>query len=73
MPRPIPPLADQLRAAIAKAEKKGLTRYRIAKLAELSPAILTRFCNDGGQLRLDIAERIAIAIGKKLSLTNLNG
>ena len=61
-------VADQLRKAIAQAERRGMTRYQIAKAAEISQTTMTRFYNGHGQLRLDIAERIADALGGKLKL-----
>lgn len=72
MPRKPRPIADQLRAAITKAEKRGITRYRIAKEAGIGQSTLSQFMSTDRQLRLDIAERIAEAIGQKLILTRLS-
>ena len=62
-------VADKLRAAIARAERKGMTRYRIAQVSGVSQCTLGRFVNDDDrQLRLDVAEAIAEAIGYRLDL-----
>jgi hypothetical protein len=62
--------AEQLRRAIREAERAGLTRYQISKKSGVSQALLTRIVvTKTGNPRLDIAERIASAIGWKLSLT----
>ena len=67
------PLADQLRVAVKNAERKGLTRYRIAKEAGIAQSTLTQFMNDPEQqLRLDIAEKIAAAMEKKIMLQDKN-
>jgi transcriptional regulator with XRE-family HTH domain len=69
MTRPGGTIADQLRAAIAKAEQKGITRYRLAKKSGVSKSTISQFCNSCSQLRLDIAEALALALGMKLHLT----
>ena len=61
-------IADQLRMAIADAERRGLTRYRIAQQTGIAQSTLSQFVNGTGQLRLDIAERIARQVGRKLRL-----
>ena len=70
MPRKPKPVADQLRKAIAAAEKAGTPRMRIADSAGVARSTLTQFVNGTGQLRLDIAERVALTLGKRISLTN---
>jgi len=42
MPRKPKPIADQLRQLIRKAEKKGTTRYQIAKITGVSNGALSR-------------------------------
>ena len=61
-------IVEQLRAAIAQAEKAGTTRYRLAKISGLSEAVLSRFVNGKTRLHLDTAETIAAALNLKLSL-----
>ena len=68
MPRRPKPVADLLRQAIRKAERQGVTRYQIAKAAGISHTTMTQFYNGTGQLRLDIAERIAEALGGRIRL-----
>jgi transcriptional regulator with XRE-family HTH domain len=63
-------VADDLRRAIAQAEKRGMTRYAIAKATGLSQAMLSRFMAGENVPKLDTAERIAKAIGRRLVLAN---
>ena len=67
MPRKAKPVADQLRAAIKAAEKRGVTRYRIAKDGGIPHATLNRFYNGERGLGLDVAEKLARALGGKLT------
>jgi DNA-binding phage protein len=60
-------IAEELRAAIAKAEAKGMSRYAIAKAAGLRTSVVARIA-DGTLPRLDTAEKIAGAIGLRLTL-----
>ena len=69
MPRKTKSIADQLRQAIAKAEKRGMTRYQIAKATGLSEGTLSTFMNHGTDIRLSTAERIARTVGCKIDLT----
>jgi transcriptional regulator with XRE-family HTH domain len=63
-------IADQLRAAIAKAEAKGITRYRIATDARVSRSTVTNLIDGtSANPRIDVAERIAKSIGYRLTLT----
>ena len=63
-------VADELRQAIAQAERRGVTRYRIAKETGLSQAMLSRFVAGENVPKLDTVERIAKAIGRRLVLVN---
>lgn len=62
-------IADDLRRAIAEEEKRGVTRYQIAKSTGLSQAMLSRFVAGENVPNLNTAERIAKAIGRRLVLT----
>jgi len=62
------PIAQQLRDAIARAERRGLTRYRIAKTAGLSERHVKSIAEGDTTPRIDTAERIADAIGARLRL-----
>lgn len=62
-------ILKQLRQALAQAERRGMTRYRIAKTAGVAPVIITRIMRLTTRPRLDIAERIAQAVGYQLTLT----
>jgi len=70
MPRKEKSVADQLRQAILKAEKRGLTRYQIAQETGLSEGTLSTFMNLGTDIRLSTAEKIAGTIGYKIDLTS---
>lgn len=62
------PLADQLREAIRKT---GRSQYELAKVADVSQAVLSKFLaeNSTKTLTLETAESIARAIGYDLRLT----
>ena len=70
MPRKAKSVADQLRQAILKAEKRGLTRYQIAQETGLSEGTLSTFMNLGTDIRISTAEKIARTIGCKIDLTS---
>jgi DNA-binding phage protein len=61
-------IADELRRAIRAAERKGESRYRIAKRAGLALPVLIRIADGGTIPRLDTAAKIAHAMGKRLTL-----
>jgi transcriptional regulator with XRE-family HTH domain len=64
-------IVQRLKDEIRKADKRGISRYRIAKRTGLSEAQLSRMMNakaGKGIPKLDTAERIAQAIGCKIIL-----
>jgi hypothetical protein len=61
-------IVAELRRAIAKAEGRGVSRYRIAKDAGVAKTTVNRFADGGAMLRLDVAERVAKAAGMMLTL-----
>ena len=61
-------IAMQLRAAIAKAEKQGMTRYQIAKLAGMRHIVLKRVADGEAIPRVDTAQKILNAIGMSLTI-----
>jgi predicted transcriptional regulator len=61
-------LADDLRAAIRKAERRGITRYQIAKDAGVSEGQLSRLMHGTVDPRLNTAQRIIEAIGGKIRI-----
>ncbi len=61
-------IVEQLRAAIRKAEKRGITRYRIAMDAGIHQSQLTRLMDGDVSPRLDTAAKIMEAIGGKLAI-----
>ena len=62
-------MVDELRRAIAAAEKRGVTRYQIAKAARMQTSQVTRVAGGETIPRLDTAERIAEAVGLALRMT----
>lgn len=68
MPKKPKALSDQLRDAIRKAEKRGITRYRIAKDADVHPGQIGRLMAGSVIPKLDTAQRIAEAAGYRLIL-----
>jgi len=56
-------IADDLRRAIAQAERKGQTRYAIAKAAGLAESQVLRIAKGETIPTLDTAERLAKGIG----------
>ena len=61
-------IAEQLRRAIAQAERRGMTRYAIAKATELPQSAIGRIAKGENVPTLTTAERIAKVIGYKLTL-----
>jgi|GEM_PF-1812971 len=60
-------IADDLRRAIAQAERKGQTRYAIAKAAGLAESQVLRIAKGETIPTLDTAERLAKGIGYRLA------
>jgi len=65
---PSKPTADRLRTAIRQAERRGVTRYQIAKASGVSEAQLSRIMSGDVSPRLDTADAIAKAIGVRITL-----
>jgi DNA-binding phage protein len=68
MPRALP-IAEQLRRAIKDAERRGMSRYAIAKAAGLSMGHFYRVARDNGTPRIDVAEKILDTIGLQLTIS----
>ena len=64
------PTSEQLRRIVERAERRGVTRYRIATDAGVSKSTLTNIL-DGSTTnpRVDVVERIAGALGYEVRLT----
>jgi DNA-binding phage protein len=62
----MPDVSDQLRRAIRAEIKAGSTAYRIAKDAGLKPEVVYRFMNEGLDLRLSTAAKLAAVLGLEL-------
>lgn len=61
-------IVEELRRAIAQAEKRGVTRYQIAKLTGMPQSHVGRIATGETVPKLDTAERIAKAIGLRLAI-----
>jgi transcriptional regulator with XRE-family HTH domain len=61
-------IAEDLRTAIAQAERRGMTRYAIAKAAKMPRSQLTRIASGETVPKLDTAERIALVIGCRVAI-----
>ena len=61
-------IAEELRRAIAQAERRGLTKYAIAKAAKMPRSQMTRIASGENVPKVDTAARIAQVIGYKLAL-----
>jgi transcriptional regulator with XRE-family HTH domain len=61
-------IVDELQRAIAQAEKRGVTKYAIAKAAGMPRSQLTRIASGESVPKLDTAERIAQVIGCRLTI-----
>jgi transcriptional regulator with XRE-family HTH domain len=64
--RNVATISDQLRAAVEARIKAGWTVYRVAKEAGVTPAMLSRFLNQGLDLRLSTAAKLAAVLGLEL-------
>jgi transcriptional regulator with XRE-family HTH domain len=62
-------IADELRKAIARAERAGQTQYAIAKAAGMPQSQVKRVAEGQSDPTLRTAERIALAVGCKLTIT----
>ena len=64
-----PRVLDQLRREIQRAEKKGITRYRLSKLTGVGQATLSGFMAGRLQgLRVSTLESLAEALGFRIVL-----
>jgi transcriptional regulator with XRE-family HTH domain len=61
-------IVDDLRRAIAKAERSGVTRYRMAKAAGLAESQVGRIAKGETVPTLGVAERLAKGIGYRLAI-----
>ena len=59
-------VSGQLRAVI---RARGLTAYAVARSADVSPSVLTRFMNVERGMNLDTLDRVADALGLELRET----
>ena len=61
-------IVEQLRKAIAQAERAGMTRYQIAKAVKMPQSQIGRIASGENVPRLDTAAKVAAAIGYNLAL-----
>jgi predicted transcriptional regulator len=67
-PRNAKPIDQQLRDAIAKAQKAGTSQYQLAKMAGISASHMQKIADGEVIPQLSTAARVATAIGLKFSL-----
>jgi predicted transcriptional regulator len=63
-------IADELRKAIAQAKRAGVTRYKLSKISGVTEGGLSRLMAGQNVPRLDTAERILSALGKRLVIAD---
>jgi hypothetical protein len=56
-------LSGQLRDVI---ESRGLSAYALGKLAEVDPGVVSRFLTGERDIRMETADRLAVALGLRL-------
>jgi ribosome-binding protein aMBF1 (putative translation factor) len=60
--------AEQLRRALRQAERRGVSLRELSRLAGVNVSVVSRFVDGGAMPRLDTAEALAAAVGKRLTL-----
>ncbi len=61
------PVSEQLRKAIEAVERRGTTRYRIARDSRIDYAVLVRFLDQGSDIKLRCtADKLADYLGLEL-------
>ena len=63
-------IVEQLRKAIAQAERGGLTRYRLAKLSGVEQSVLSKLVRGMKGIQLATAEKIVAGLGKRLAIVD---
>jgi DNA-binding phage protein len=66
MAKRVTSIVAELRKAIATAERRGQTRYQIAKVSGVDESQLSKLVNHQRIPRLDTAEKIVKAMGGRL-------
>jgi hypothetical protein len=59
-------IVAELRKAILEAEHAGVTRYKLAQESGVEQAVLSKVIHRTRVVRLDTAEKIVLALGKRL-------
>ena len=57
------PIVEQLKTTVRRAEKRGISQYRLAEIAGVHRGQITRLMHGTVSPRLDTAEKIARAAG----------
>jgi len=70
MPQKPTTITKELLKAIRDAEKRGITRYQIAKVSGVSEAQLSKMVKRLHVPKIDTAEKIAKALGLKIVLVS---
>ena len=64
-------ITEQLRRAVRQAERRGMSRWAIAKGAGVHVSQLRRIMDEGQIPRLDTAERLCAALHKTIRIEGL--
>lgn len=62
-------LVERLIREVEKAEKKGLTRYELAKRAGIQQSSLSRFVNRQESMKLEMLEKLCSALELQIVFT----
>jgi transcriptional regulator with XRE-family HTH domain len=68
-----PDIGEQLRQAIAQAERRGMTRAQVAILSGMTDSQIKRVAEGESRPRIDTAARIAHVIGYRIELVKAKG
>ena len=63
-------LSDGVRTAINAANKAGVSRYAICKVAGLDQATMSRFMRKKVGLQMDTLDKLGVALGLAVTLVN---
>lgn len=65
------PAHEKLAAAIARAERRGVTRYALSRDSGVNRQAVTNIANGDTVPRMDTAEKLAEALGYRIELVPL--
>jgi plasmid maintenance system antidote protein VapI len=63
-------IVKQLQRAVRAGERGGMTRYKLAQVSGVEQAVLSKLVHGTRIVRLDTAEKIVKALGKRLAIVD---